>query len=168
MALCPLKALTEFLPRRNNPRRPRRPHKWHSIPREVLVPLIKLYSRVNQLTLPKPRQIIRAHVILVRPQKLILARQRRCILFDSRDQIRVYRSLGRSRVPRSMAREHLCKGDLAICGNFAGVAGLVFDGEIGGVLAPVVRDIGETLVSFLDGVAGGVVGFDGFGKDTVN
>lgn len=67
-----------------------------------------------------------------------------------------------------MAREHLRKGDLAICGNLTGVAGLVVDGEIGGILAPVMRDIRETLVSFLEGVAGGVVGFDGFGKDTVN
>ena len=130
--------------------------------------MIELHPRVDQLTLAKPRQIIRTHVILVRPQKLILARQRRRILLDSRNEIRVYSPLGRCRVPRSMAREHLRKGDLAICGNLTGVAGLVVDGEIGGILAPVMRDIRETLVSFLEGVAGGVVGFDGFGKDTVN
>lgn len=74
-------------------------------------------------------------------------------MLDGLDELGVLLRLALRWIPCTVTGEHLGKGNLAVVRNVFGQGRLVVDREVRRILAPQVRDPGEALVAFVNGIA---------------
>ena len=106
-----LETLNELPSRGNHAARVRGSDERDNVLGERLVSLVELDARVDQLLLPKGSQIVGTQAVVVRLEERVLPLEGGRILLDLLDQGSVLLTLGRGRIPGSVAGENLRKGD---------------------------------------------------------
>ena len=113
---------------------------------------MELRTRVDHLVLAKGRQIITTQGVVVAAEKGIFAGERGCIGLDLRHQLLVLFALLCRWITRAMAREYLDESELAIRRPDSRDT-LISEREVWRVLAPVMGDVREAVVSTVDAIA---------------